>query len=365
MALSSQAPYQQQGASLVRLQQLKDGRAKYTPLANFHARIVRDLRLDDGEHPRRIFELEAELEGRRIVFSLSAAEFGRMGWVLNQLGPQAIIYPGQPQHARAAIQYLSGPVRQEKIFAHLGWIKSEPDWLYLDAAGALGAAGAVPGFELQLPSALQKYKLGWSEDRRALIEAVRASLRCLSVAPDRITFPLLGAVYRAALGQVDFSMFLTGQTGVFKTALAALCQQHFGAELDASHLPASFASTAQAIQSLAFQAKDTLLVVDDFVPTGRYSDSALESAAEQLFRSAGNHQGRSRMNGNGRPSAAQPPRALLLATGEQVPQGQSIRARLLIVEVTAGDVDRVILSDCQSAAERGLLALSMSGFLVG
>ena len=46
------------------------------------------------------------------------------------------------------------------------------------------------------------------------------------------------------------------------------------------------------------------------------------------------------MNGRGRPSAAQPPRALLLATGEQVPQGQSIRARLLIVEVKPGDVNR-------------------------
>ena len=125
----------------------------------------------------------------------------------------------------------------------------------------------------------------------------------------------------------------------------------------------SFASTAQAIQSLAFHAKDTLLVVDDFVPTGRYSDSALESAAEQLFRSAGNHQGRSRMNGNGRPSAAHPPRALLLATGEQVPQGQSIRARLLIVEVAAGDVDKAVLSDCQSVAARGLFAMSMGAFL--
>ena len=69
------------------------------------------------------------------------------------------------------------------------------------------------------------------------------------------------------------------------------------------------------------------------------------------------------MNGSGRPSAAQPPRALLLATGEQVPQGQSIRARLLIVDVAAGDVDQAVLSDCQSVAARGLLAMSMGAFL--
>ena len=222
---------------MVRRQQLENGRVKYVPLANFHARIVRDLVFEDSERQSRAFTIEAELEGRRVVFTIPAAEFGRMGWVLNQLGPQAIIYPGQHQHVRAAIQYLSASVRQERIFTHLGWIKHGLEWLYLDATGALGATGAVSGFELQLPSALQKYQLGWPDDRGALIAAVRASLRCLSVAPDRITFPLLGAVYRAALGKADFSMFLAGPTGVFKTALAALCQQHFGAELDSTICP--------------------------------------------------------------------------------------------------------------------------------
>src|SRR6266404_701828 len=120
----------------------------------------------------------------------------------------------------------------ERICARLGWMKHGPQCVYLHAAGALGAAGPVSGFELQLPIALQHYRLGWAEDRSALVGAVRSSLRCLSVAPDAISFPLLGAVYRAPLGPVDFSMFLTGQTGVFKTALATLCQQHFGAELD-------------------------------------------------------------------------------------------------------------------------------------
>src|SRR5450759_3804440 len=145
--------------------------------------------------------------------------------------------------------------------------------------------------------------------------------------------PLLAAVYRAPLGRVDLSLFLTGKTGVFKTALAALCQQHFGAAMDASRLPTNFASTAPALQWLAFHAKDALLVVDDFAPSGRNSDGQLQSVSERLFRAAGNQQGRSRMGGDGRLSAPMPPRGLVLATGEEVPQGQSIRARQLIVEV--------------------------------
>jgi DNA replication protein DnaC len=71
------------------------------------------------------------------------------------------------------------------------------------------------------------------------------------VAPDWISFPLLTAVYRAALGKVNFSLFLAGQTGVFKTALAALCQQHFGTAMDDRGLPTNFASTGNALQELA------------------------------------------------------------------------------------------------------------------
>ena len=55
-------------------------------------------------------------------------------------------------------------------------------------------------------------------------------------------------------------MFLAGRTGTFKTTLAALCQQHFGADMDAGCLPANFASTANALESLAFAAKDALIV---------------------------------------------------------------------------------------------------------
>ena len=313
---------------------------RYTALTNFTARIVSDILRDDGEQERREFRIETELDGSKLTFALSAAEFGRMNWVLHRLGPQAIIYPGQHQHARAAIQWFSGSIRQERIFTHLGWRKHGTQHMYLHAGGALGAGGPLPDVQVQLPSTLQLFQMIPPGDLSERAQSIRASLRCLSLAPDRVTFPLLAAVYRAPFGKTDFSMFLVGKTGVFKTALAAVCQQHFGMGMDAAHLPGHFASTANALESLAFHAKDALLVIDDFAPTGRHGDEGLESIAERLFRAVGNQQGRSRMVGNGRLQQARPPRALLLATGEQVPQGQSIRARLLIVEVALGEVDR-------------------------
>jgi hypothetical protein len=354
--------YVQNGPGIDRLEQRENGGSKTTAVTNFSARIVRDLILDDGEEQKRHIRVETEVGGREVTFTLSASEFSRMGWVINRLGPQAIIYPGQQQHARAAIQWLSREIQQEHIFAHLGWRKHGGLWVYLHAGGALGSGGLVPGLKVQLPAAMQSYQLPARKDPEALVRALRASLRCLSLAPDRISLPLLAAVYRAPFGKADFSVFLAGRTGVFKTALAALCQQHFAAAMDSSGLPANFASTANAVQELAFHAKDALLVVDDFAPTGRQGDAELNDVAERLFRAAGNQQGRSRLGG-GRLSAPKPPRAFVLATGEEVPSGQSIRARLLVVEVGPGEVDRTVLSECQRAGQEGHLVESMGAFV--
>src|ERR1017187_970819 len=316
--------YENDGTDMIRREQWANGRSRCTAAANLQARIVRDIVLDDGTEERREFGVEAELGGRRVAFVVPATEFGRMGWVLSRLGPQAIVYPGQQQHARAAIQYLSGAIQQERIFAHLGWRQHGGQWVYLHAGGALSADGSLGGLQVQL----------------------------------------LAAVHRAALGAVQFSLFLSGNSGVFKTALAALAQQHFGAAMDSSGLPANFASTANALEGLAFAAKDALLVVDDFAPTGGSGDGPFEYLAERLFRAVGNSQGRHRLGGDGRLRVPPAPRALVLGTGEAVPPGQSIRARLLIVEVSAGEVERTALSACQRAGQEGLLAAAMGAFVV-
>jgi hypothetical protein len=179
--------YEEQDTGMFRLVQLQNGPIRSTPVANFTARIVRDITIDDGQKQRREFGVEAELKGQRIVFTVSGAEFGRMGWVFNRLGPGAIIYPSQQQHARAAIQSLSGEIRQECVIAHLGWRKEGHRWIYLHAGGGVDAAGAVSGVHVRVPAALQAFQTQPSLDSSAIVHTLRASLRCLSVAPDRIT----------------------------------------------------------------------------------------------------------------------------------------------------------------------------------
>jgi hypothetical protein len=361
--LTPPALYQAQGENLVRRIPAANGRCRSVTLANVHARIVGDILVDGGVDVSRRFLLEAAYAGQKLAFELPAAEFARMQWVLPRLGPRAIIYPGQQQHARAAIQYLSGAVPQQRILTHLGWRQDGDHWVYLHAGGVLGAAAATSSWQVRVPASLQRYRLPTAAHLDGPGCAVRASLLLLDAAVDRITIPLLAAVYRAVLGAPSFSLFVSGPSGVFKSALAAVCQQHFGAGMDAAHLPANFASTGNALEWLAFAAKDALLVVDDFAPTGGLRDAELEAVAERLFRAAGNRQGRHRLGRDGRVSDPRAPRGLVLATGEMVPAGQSLRARLLILEVGPGDVCRRTLSECQRAGQAGLLAGAMAAFV--
>ncbi|HZA25592.1 MAG TPA: DUF927 domain-containing protein, partial [Dehalococcoidia bacterium] len=200
-----------------------------------------------------------------------------------------------------------------------------------------------------------------------MVDAIRASLRLLEAAEDRVTFPLYCAVLRAPLGSSDFGVHLAGATGIGKTELAALCQQHYGAGMDARHLPGSWLSTDNALEILAFLTKDTLMTVDDFSPGGdHHKIQALHARADRLFRAQGNAAGRGRLRSDGTLRPTRPPRGLVLSTGEDVPRGQSLRARVLVLEVPgqgAGAVDWDKLTFCQADAAAGLYAQAMAGFV--
>src|SRR5262249_32749850 len=197
-----------------------------------------------------------------------------------------------------------------------------------------------------------------------------AGLGFVKLGPDRIVFPLLAAVYRALLGDTDFGLHLCGPTGCYKSELAALAQQHFGADMDARHFPASWSSTGNALEALAFTTKDALLVVDDFAPQGSSADvQRYHREADRLFRGQGNRAGRARMRADSSLRLPKPPRGLVLSTGEDTPRGQSLRARVLVLEVSPGDLGpqpgepNPALTACQQDAAAGKYAAALAGFL--
>ncbi len=337
------------------------------PLSNFDARIIEAIVRDDGVETTTLFKVEGSLASGRTLppVEVPVEQFGSMNWTEKLANGKAVVLAGQGNrdHLRAAIKILSDDYPECREFTHLGWRKVNGSWVYLHAGGAIGRDGPVENVVVAVDGSLRGYELPTSPKKEEVATAIRASLELLNgLATDATMMPLFAAIWRSALGSTDFSLFFLGKTGVFKTEIAALSQQHLGSAMNARNLPANWDSTANAIQAIAFGAKDSLFVIDDFNPKG--SSNAIAQThreADKIFRSQGNSQGRQRMRADLTLRPEKPPRGLILATGEDVPRGHSCRARMLVIEVADGEVDTAKLTQCQNLS--GQFATAMAGYV--
>lgn len=363
---SSDHPYLETDKGLFCLTRTRNGDREQVRLTNFTARIVADTTRDDGVETVNAFELEVCLEGHRDIITVSASDFITMNWPLKHLGARAIIFPGQmtKDRARTAIQLLSDNIRRKCIYTHTGWREIEGQWVYLHGDGAIGADGFVANLETSPPDSLASYRLPSPPEVEDLRSAIRASLAMLDLVPETVSWPLYCLPWCAVLDVGRFTCHLVGNTGTGKSQLAALSQQCFGSEMDATHLPGSWASTSNALQGLAFAAKDTLLTIDDFAPSGSQSDvQRLHRKASDIIRSQANRSARQRMRVDATLRPSKPPRGLILSTGEDVPKGQSIQARMVVLEIGQDDMNWDWLTACQKHAASGSYAQVTSAFI--
>ncbi|HYE35387.1 cell wall-binding protein [Methylocaldum sp.] len=342
------------------------------PLCNFVATITEETLHDNGLEEEVLFRIEGRLrDGTPLPpVEIPASKYPALSWVSSAWGARAVVYAGTSikDHTRVAIQVLSPNIKRRTVYGHTGFRKIAGEWLYLHAGGALGAAGHRADVEVRTGEGhMKRYRFDAAAgDLRA---DIRSSLKLLDIAPDNpgLGVVLLASVYRAPLGEaavIDHGVFLAGQTGARKSEAAGIALAHFGRGFDARHFPANFDDTESDLEAKGHAAKDALMVVDDFKPRGTVADvHKLHVKADRLFRSAGNQAGRGRRTSDMKQRAAYHPRGLVLATGEDVPRGQSLRARLVIVELSVKDVDNAVLTELQTSAREGALERAMVGYL--
>ena len=340
------------------------------PLANFEARIKEEEILDNGAETERYFIIEGTLYNGEPLpeITVSADRYPQMKWPTSHWGSRAVIFAGTSRdHMRAAVQLLSGNVPQISVYAHSGWRKIANRWLYLHSGGAIGAGGSVPEVRVALDGRLGHFELPDPPAGSELVDCVRASLQILDLAPSTISVPLFCSAFRAPLGEMavnDFSVFFYGETGGQKTELTVLGQAHYGSSFQSRNLPGNWTSTENALEKQAFELKDAICAVDDFVPLGTSAEvSCLHRKADRLFRGQGNVAGRSRLRPDGKSGAEYHPRGIAISSGEDLPRVKSLRARLFVIEVSPGDVDLQKLTEAQEDAASGLLAQAMAGYL--
>jgi hypothetical protein len=344
-----------------------------TPLTNFTAQITADITQDDGsDQIEHLFEVEAKVGDKSYgPFEVPAKRFGDLSWIPERLGSGATIFVGErmTDHVRTAIQIVSTTKQERTEYKHIGWRYINGVPVYLHAGGALGPDGPVSGIHVAPRSELAPFQLPTPPaDPR---QAISVSLRLLGreanagLAPDRLIVPLFGTTARAILGEADWSAYLLGPTGIFKTEVATLQQQHFGPNFTSRSLPASFASTANFNEELGFVCKNAVMVIDDYHPHGSAADrERMERDAVRFFRAVGNQAGRGRMDRDRSLRSGRWPRCLPIGTGEDLLPGQSLNSRLLILEVLDGDITKETLTQCQQDASLGFYAQTTSAFIV-
>lgn len=330
-------------------------------ISNFDAQITDDISEDDGIEVKTFYGIEGRTKGKHLPrIEVAATQFNSMNW-LAKWGSQCIIEPGlsNKDYLRHAIQKRSNGIKRQTFFTHTGWRKIDNKWAYFTAGGAIGADGV----SVRLPKELDFIELPHMPENEA--EAIKTSFSFLGIGSQSITLPVYSYTFLAPLTTLikpmpNFVQYLHGQTGVLKTTLARLALSHFGNAEDVAL--SNFEDSANAIEKRGFILKDMLHIMDDYCPSYRKVDAQQkENTVQRIIRGYSNRTGRHRLNADTSEKGAYVPRGLLLVTGEEVPMLQSTNARMSVIELSDGDIDKQKLSRLQLNAH--LLPQAMSIYI--
>lgn len=339
-----------------------DQKGEVVFLSNFTAQITEEIRYVDGKSQSTVLTITGHCRKKNLpAIRVAAKEFPSLSWVLNNwgVGPVISAVPNAERHLRNAIQSNSDP-KKKTIYTHTGWTTIDGVDAYLTAAGAITAKGQDSKVSVELPNELSRFSILPNDNKVA--DAIDATISLSQLGPKQMMWPLIAGTVRPPIGPVDYGIHISGQTGTFKSEISSLLQSHYGSEMDARHLPGSWSSTANALEAQAYRCKNAVFCIDDFVPTGSsWQVKALQKTADQIIRAQGNQSGRARLTDVSSHQTTMFPRGMILSTGEDIPTNHSIRARLLIIDLTPGEVSKTRLSNAQ--ADRYLYPICMAGWI--
>ena len=360
-----ETPYFIKGGYLCRTKFTKEGGEVTIPLCNFGARIVEENILDDGKEIIHLFGIEGKLLDKISLpkIEIPATGFSNLAWV-SKWGSKPCLEPGQTvrDFVRHSIQKASDNVQVTTHYAHTGWREINGNMAYLHAGGAVGC---TEGVSVKLNKELIKYTLppyphestasetGLSDPEKKGLET---SLSFLDIGSRAVTIPLFCVVYLAPLTTIlnpmpNFSGYLFGQSGTFKTTAALLALCHFGNFSGAESL-SNFDDTIGILEKRSFTLKDTLHVIDDFHPSAnRKAAESKEIVAQRMIRAYSNRTARGRLNSDMTERGRYEPRGMMLMTAEEQPSLESTLARVCIIEVNEGALDRDKLTAIQKNAD--------------
>lgn len=356
----------------------KNGDPTPIKLCNFTAKITEENIIDDGLDSQHVFSIAGKLHDRTPLqkIDIPAEKFSGLTWV-SKWGSRCCLEPGATtrDYIRHAIQKASPDAPVLTHYGHTGWREIGGQQFYLHADGAIGAGPDMPHVSVKLSRELKRYALPPSPLKKTASESggleaerkgLETSLSFLNIGSRSVTLPLWCTTYLAPLTTLlnpmpNFSLYNYGNSGTFKTTLAILTLAHFGTFSGAESL-SNFEDTPGILEKRSFMLKDSLHVIDDYHPSAnRKAAESKENIAQRMIRAYSNRTARGRLNSDLSEKGRYEPRGMMIITGEEQPTLESTLARVCIIEVTEGALDRAKLSEIQKNADA--LPYAMSSYL--
>ena len=373
-----QSDYFVKNGYLCRIKYSKEGNPITIPLCNFTARITEENIIDDGQDSQHLFKIDGKLFDKIPLpkLEIPSEKFSGLTWI-SKWGSKVILEPGQTvkDFCRHAIQKASTNTPVKTHYGHTGWREINGQWVYLHTGGGIGAGPDIT-VSVRLSKELFRYTLPpyplnrqeSAADLETEKKALEASLSFLNIGSRAVTMPLFCLVYLSPLTTLlnpmpNFSGYLFGESGTFKSSVALVALSHFG-QFNSIEGLSNFDDTANSLLERSFDLKDTLQIIDDLYPSSsKKSAESKETVAEKLIRMYSNRTSRGRLNADMSERSRHAPRGMAIFTAEDQPINQSTLARTCIIEITDGAIDRTALDIIQREAELGKLSQAMASYL--
>lgn len=361
---SSGTEYEEKDGCLVAKSVDHNGQEMEFTLSHFTAKIETQVTVDDGENSSVRYLIRGQTScGRTFpLVDIPAKDFKDLYWIDQLWGADAIIEAGRHirDHLRCAIQKQSvDSMKRQTRFTHTGWRKINGCMVYLHGGG--GAIGSDEDCCVQMPENMRGYVL--PSPGQLIQESVDAFMRFLSLTDKYLTLVAIAAIVRSIFGDCDFSLWFHGRTQTFKSEFTALMAQFFGASMTRTNLPCNWSSTANAIESMLFHAKDSILIIDDAVNDPAMSGKQTIQTIARVVRSQGNRAGRARLNAELDQRATKLSRSLLISSAEIAISHHSLQSRTLSIEIHQGQIKSGDLRLRQQDAATGLYAQFTSNMI--
>lgn len=352
------------GNAIYNLKVSKKG-CNFKKLTNFDAWIAEEITLDDDIEKTITFTIYSKSENGSSFppIEVEADKFDSMKWVTSSLGSAADIRPGAREHTRSAIKNTGANAIKINAYKYTGWKKIDDQWVYLTTAGGISEKGLDKSIRVLLPDNLINVHIPVPDVD--ISTAVKASLRIFDLVPISVAAPIISSIYRAPLDHlepIDYSLFMVGGSGGFKSEIAALAMAHWGKGFKRKTLPGDIITTPNENEKRLYFLKDGLFVYDDYLEDNPPIPIVqMRNNLNRIIRSVGNRAARGRMTS----AKTYYPRSQVLITAEVIPEGINAKkgissmARIFVINNIKGTADVDVLTEMQGYAASGLLSAAM------